>query len=75
MLVALDYFTKWVEAIPLKDVDQQDVIDFIEEHIIFRFGIPQMITTDRGTVFIERRVVQYAESRWIKLLASIPYYA
>ena len=35
IIVAIDYFTKWVEAILLKEVDQRDVIDFIEEHIIF----------------------------------------
>nr|KYP68997.1 Transposon Ty3-I Gag-Pol polyprotein [Cajanus cajan] len=50
IIVAIDYFTKWVEAIPVKEVDQKEVINFIEDHIIFRFGIPQTITTDQGTV-------------------------
>ena len=40
ILVALDYFTKWVEAIPLNKVEQKDVIQFIKEQIIHRFGIP-----------------------------------
>nr|KYP49585.1 Integrase catalytic domain-containing protein KIAA1305 family [Cajanus cajan] len=40
ILVAIDYFTKWVEAIPLKEVEQKDIIDFVEDHIITRFGIP-----------------------------------
>ena len=40
ILVAADYFTKWVEAIPLKKVEQKDVIQFIKEQIIHRFGIP-----------------------------------
>ena len=31
ILVAIDYFTKWVEAIPLKKVEQKDVIQFIKE--------------------------------------------
>nr|KYP72862.1 Transposon Ty3-G Gag-Pol polyprotein [Cajanus cajan] len=75
ILVAIDYFTKWVEAIPLKDVEQKDIIDFIEDHIITRFGIPQTITTDQGTVFTGRKVAQYAESRGIKLITSTPYYA
>ena len=39
ILVAVDYFTKWVEAIPLKEVTQAEIIDFIEEHIVYRFGI------------------------------------
>ena len=40
ILVAIDYFTKWVEAVPLKKVEQNDAIPFIKEHIIHRFGIP-----------------------------------
>ena len=57
----MDYFTKWIEAIPLKEVTQTKIIDFIEEHIVHRFGIPQTLTTDQGTMFT-RRVLKYAES-------------
>ena len=31
ILVATDYFTKWVEALPLKKVEQKDAIQFIKE--------------------------------------------
>ena len=31
ILVATDYFTKWVEAVPLKKAKQKDVIKFIKE--------------------------------------------
>ena len=51
ILVATDYFTKWVEAIPLKNVTSKEMIQFVKEHIIYRFGIPQTITTDQGTMF------------------------
>ena len=38
VLVAIDYFTKWVEAVvPLKKEKQKDVIQFTKEHIIHRF--------------------------------------
>jgi len=47
ILVATDYFTKWVEAIPLKKVTSANMIDFVKEHIVYRFGIPQTITTDQ----------------------------
>ena len=46
ILVATNYFTKWVEVVPLKNVEQKDVIQFIKEQIIHRFGIPQSITTN-----------------------------
>ena len=52
ILVATDYFTKWVEVVPLKKVEQKDVIQFIKEQIIHRFGISQSITTNQGTMFI-----------------------
>jgi len=51
ILVATDYFTKWVEAIPLKNVTSKEMIEFVKEHIIYRFGIPQTITADQGTMF------------------------
>ena len=46
VLVATDYFTKWVEAIPLKTVTSKNMVDFVMERIVYRFGIPQTITTD-----------------------------
>ncbi|WVZ58362.1 hypothetical protein U9M48_008641 [Paspalum notatum var. saurae] len=49
ILVATDYFTKWVEAVPMKNVTAKDVVNFVKEHIIYRFGISQIITMDQGT--------------------------
>ncbi|XP_058741269.1 uncharacterized protein LOC131613635 [Vicia villosa] len=40
ILVGIDYFTKWIEVIPLVSVNQESVIDFIQKFIIFRYGIP-----------------------------------
>nr|AAX94884.1 retrotransposon protein, putative, unclassified [Oryza sativa Japonica Group]AAX94911.1 retrotransposon protein, putative, unclassified [Oryza sativa Japonica Group]ABA92939.1 retrotransposon protein, putative, unclassified [Oryza sativa Japonica Group] len=75
ILVATDYFTKWVEAIPLKKVDSGDAIQFVQEHIIYRFGIPQTITTDQGSIFVSDEFVQFVDSVGIKFLNSSPYYA
>ena len=75
ILVGIDYFTKWVEVIPLKEVIHDKIIDFIEEHIIHRFGILQTLTTDQGTTFTRRKMINYANSRNIKMLTSAPYYA
>ena len=38
ILVAMDYFTKWVEAIPLKTITSKNMVDFVKEHIVYRFG-------------------------------------
>ena len=54
--MATDYFTKWTEAVPLKNMTHREVIEFITEHIIHRFGIPQTLTTDQGSSFISKEV-------------------
>jgi transposase InsO family protein len=53
----------------------KEVIEFITEHIIHRFGIPQTLTTDQGTSFMSKEVREFAELYRIKLLNSSPYYA
>jgi len=53
IFVAIDYFTKWVEAISLKKVTSANMIDFVKEHIVYRFYIPQTIPTDQGTMFTQ----------------------
>jgi transposase InsO family protein len=75
VLVATDYFTKWTEAVALKNMTHKEVIEFITEHIIHRFGIPQTLTTDQGTSFMSKEVREFAELYRIKLLNSSPYYA
>jgi hypothetical protein len=75
VIVAIDYFTKWTEAIPLKNMTHREVIEFITGHIIHRFGIPQTLTTDQGTSFISKEVHEFVDSYGIKLLNSCPYYA
>ena len=39
-LTATDYFTRWVEAIPLHKVNEDAVMDFLQDHIMTRFGVP-----------------------------------
>jgi hypothetical protein len=69
------YFTKWVEAILMNTVTSKDVINFIKEHVIYRFGIPQTITTDGGPVFIFEEFRKFTADMGIKLIRSSPYYA
>ncbi|KAK2443828.1 protein NYNRIN [Trifolium repens] len=75
ILVGIDYFTKCIEAIPLPNVDQEAVINFIQNHIIYRFGIPETITTDQGSVFTGRKMQEFAQKIGFRLLTSTPYYA
>ncbi|GKV13532.1 hypothetical protein SLEP1_g24528 [Rubroshorea leprosula] len=75
IIVATDYFTKWVEAKPMKKVDQSNVIKFIKEDIIHRFGLPETITTDQGTVFVSQQMEAFAKEMGFRLLNSTPHYA
>ena len=53
----------------------QNMIDFVQEHIIYRFGIPQAITIDQGAMFISEEFESFATGIGFKLLNSSPYYA
>jgi IS30 family transposase len=75
VLVITDYFANWVEAVSLKNMTHKEVIHFILEHIVYRFGIRQTLTTDQGSSFMPHQVCEFAESLKIKLLSSSPYYA
>jgi hypothetical protein len=66
MLVAVDKFTKWVEAAPVTTQDSIAAINFIKS-IVFRFGVPHSIITDNGTNFTSKEFKSYCESIGIKL--------
>jgi hypothetical protein len=75
VIVATDYFTKWTEAIPLKNMTHREVIEFITGHIIHMFGISQTLTMDQGTSFIFKEVREFVDSYGIKFLNLSLYYA
>ena len=51
IIVAVDYFTKWAEAMPTCAKDGKTAALFLFNHIIARFGVPQSIATDHGSHF------------------------
>ena len=51
LIVATDYFTKWVEAEPLSHICEVDTKRFLWKSIITRFGIPWAVISDNGTQF------------------------
>jgi transposase InsO family protein len=53
----------------------KEVIGFVTEHIVHRFGLPQTLTTDQGPAFVSRQFREFVESLKIKILNSSPYYA
>ena len=74
ILTATDYFTKWVEAIPTKKANDAIVMDFLEDKIITRFGVPARIITDNGPCFVSSEMSSFYFKYGIILSHSSNYY-
>jgi hypothetical protein len=73
LLVAVDKFTKWIEAKPIKKLDGSSTIKFFNE-IITRYGVPHSIITDNGTNFVKGVFADYCGQKGIRLdLASVAH--
>ncbi|KAM1676272.1 hypothetical protein ACFX2K_042116 [Malus domestica] len=75
ILAATNYFSKWVEAIPLKEVKKEIVVCFIKEHIIHRYGVSRYIIIDNGKQFSNRLVDELCEKYKFKQYKSSMYHA
>ena len=51
ILTAIDYFTRWVEAGSLLQSSSTSIVEFLEIHLVIRFGVPTKITIDNASVF------------------------
>ena len=73
ILVAIDYFTKWVEAASYANVTQKVVAKFLKTNIICRYGLPERIITDNATNFNSTDVRRLCERFKIRHHNSAPY--
>ena len=74
ILVAKDYFTKWVEEIPTKKSTNKVVMDFLLNNIIVRFGYPKKIVTDNAMCFSSEEYKGFCEKYGITKSTSSPYH-
>jgi hypothetical protein len=51
VVVAVEYFSKWIEAKPLATITLATVQKFFWQNIVCRFGVLKAITVDNGTQF------------------------
>jgi hypothetical protein len=73
LLVAVDKFTKWMEAKPIKKLDGSSTIKFFSK-IIVRYGVPHRIITDNGTNFAKGVYTEFYAHKGIQLdLASVAH--
>ena len=56
ILLAVDYVSKWVEAIPTRTNDSSVEVKFLRSHIFTRFCTPRAFIADGGTHFYNKLV-------------------
>ena len=54
ILVAVDYVSKWVEALPCVAADSESLKKMFQEIIFPRFGVPRVVISDGGSHFIDK---------------------
>eukprot|EP00253_Pinus_taeda_P035144 PITA_35144 len=74
ILTATDYFTNWVEAVPLKAENSEAIIEFIDQFIITRFGVPTALVFDNASYFSGKSMIDFDVKRGFKLKYSANYY-
>ena len=73
ILTMMDHFTKYPEAIALKRVDNESVLEAMLE-IFSRHGIPECILTDQGSVFMSRLTKEVCSTLGIDQIRTSPYH-
>ncbi|GKB07869.1 reverse transcriptase domain-containing protein [Tanacetum coccineum] len=66
LIVAIDYFTKWIEAKPMATISGNQVNKFVWENIVCRFGLPGEIISDNGKQFRDKPFKDWCEKLNIK---------
>eukprot|EP00253_Pinus_taeda_P021675 PITA_21675 len=74
IIVAVDYFTKWVEAMPTVVSDGETKTLFLFNQVISHFGIPKGIVTDHGSHFQNKMMAKLALNLGFWQENSSPYY-
>ncbi|GAA0144980.1 hypothetical protein LIER_36048 [Lithospermum erythrorhizon] len=66
MVVVVDYFSKWVEAAPLKKTNGEEVIHFLWKHVITRFGIPKILVSNNRLQFSSKTLHRFCDKYGIE---------
>ena len=74
ILLAVDYVSKWVEAIPTRTNDASVVAQFLCSHIFTRFGTPRALITNRGIHFCNKMVDKVLHEYEVRHRTSLAYH-
>ena len=74
ILLAVDYVSKWVEAIPTRTNDAKVVAQFLCSNIFSRFGTPRALITDNGTHFCNKVIDKVFQKYGVRHRTSLAYH-
>ena len=74
ILLAVDYVSKWVEAIPTITCDAKVVLRFIRSNIFLRFGTPRAVISDEGSHFCNKLFASLLAKYRVKHRVSLAYH-
>jgi len=73
LIVAIDTFTKWVEAEPVGQITKENTFKFLWS-IVMRFGVLHRILSDNGTQFTSKKFENFCERCAIKHYRTLVYH-
>ena len=74
ILLAVDYVSKWVEAIACPRNDANTVVSFLKKNILSRFGTPRTIISEGGSHFANKIFAKLMSRYGIKHILSLAYH-
>ena len=74
ILLAVDYVSKWVEAVACPRNDANTVVSFLQKNILSRFGTPRTIISDGGSHFANKIFAKLMIRYGIKHVMSLAYH-
>ena len=72
IIVAMDYFTKWVEAMPTYVKDVKTTTLFLFNHVIARFGVPQSLVIDHRSYFQNQMMAELSDKLGFTMKTQLP---
>ncbi|GJY88320.1 reverse transcriptase domain-containing protein [Tanacetum coccineum] len=66
LIVAMDYFTKWIEAKPVATITGAQVKKFVWDNVVCRFGLPREIVSDNRKQFRDNPFKDWCEKLSIR---------
>ena len=74
ILVIGDYFTKWTEAFPMKDMEATTIAKIFVDQFVCRFGVPEYLHTDQGRNFESNLIKELCQILGVHKTRTTPYH-